>query len=104
MTLNLIKIVLFLLVNAAGWFTVPVVINLAVKLGRLPDVATTRPEYFETYQFLLLGMAIPVWAIAALFSIGYFFATREARAWLLLAPIYVPALYSVGIITYFHFV
>lgn len=104
MVLNLIKIVLFLIVNAAGWFTIPVIINLAVKFGRLPDVATKRPEFFEIYQFLLLSMSIPVWAIAALASVGYFFAAREARPWLLLAPIYVPALYSIGIITYFHFV
>lgn len=104
MVLNLIKIVLFLIVNAVGFYTIPVIINLAVKLGRLPDVATARPEYFETYQFLLLGMAIPVWAVAALISIGYFFASREIRTWLLLAPIYVPALYGTGIITYFHFV
>lgn len=104
MTLNLIKIVLFLLVNAVGWYTIPVIINLGVIMELMPNELSIPPEYFETYKFLLITLSIPVWALSALISVGYFFATREARTWLLLAPIYIPALYNISIITYFHFV
>ncbi len=104
MTLNLIKIALFLLVNAVGWFTIPLIINMGVIMGLMPNELTIPPEYFETYKFLLITMAIPIWALAALVSIAYFFAARDIRTWLLLAPIYVPALYSISVITYFHFV
>lgn len=102
--IHVIKIILFLITNAIGFYTTPVIINLAVLMGRLPDVAATKPEAFETFQFLLLSMSIPVWGMAALASIGYFLATGSLRPWLILAPIYVPAIYEISVITYFHFI
>lgn len=100
--IHLIKIILFLITNVAGFYTIPAIINIAVMLNRLPDVQ--EASAFEAYQFLLITMSIPVWAISALISIGYFFANKDMRPWLLLAPVYVPAIYSVSVITYFHFV
>lgn len=99
MILNLVKIALFLIVNAAGFFTVSTVYVLATKFGVMPNT----DEYAETAHMMFFRIGPFVWPVAALFSIGYFFASRDVRPWLLLAPIYVPALYTIGIIVYFHF-
>lgn len=101
--INIIKIALFLIVNAAGFYTIPVIITLTAMWDILPNLMHDD-EAFMTYQMLLITLAIPVWALAALVSVGYFLASNELRTWLLLAPIYVPAIYATSIITYFHFV
>ena len=99
---NVITILLFLLVNAAGWYTPAATIVVATMLELLPDVPDSA---LESYQLLMLAIPIPLWACAALASIGYFFAAApETRVWLLLAPIYVPAIYLIAVITYFHFI
>ncbi|QQG36672.1 MAG: hypothetical protein HYS17_02550 [Micavibrio aeruginosavorus] len=99
--LNIIKMALFLLVNAAGYFAIPTVIALAAKFDMLPLVGGTN---FQVYQFLMLTIPIPLWACTALISIGYFFTAGELRSWLLLAPLYTTVLYGIGVIAYFHFV
>lgn len=99
MILNLTKIALFLIVNAAGFFTMPTVYVLATKFGVMPDTN----EYAETAHLLFFRIGSFIWPVCALASIGYFFAGKEARPWLLLAPIYVPALYTIGIIVYFKY-
>ncbi|MCM2343072.1 MAG: hypothetical protein NDJ24_00760 [Alphaproteobacteria bacterium] len=101
MLLNIIKVVLFLLVNAAGYFAVPTIIALAAKFNLIPFVE--GPD-FQAFQFLLLTVPIPLWACTAVVSIGYFFTAGELRSWLLLAPLYVTVIYGIGAITYFHFV
>ena len=99
--INLIKISLFLIVNAAGFFTASVVYVLATKFGIMPGITD---EYLAAADMLFFTIGPLVWPAMALVSIGYFFASREWRPWLLLAPIYVPALYISGIIAYFYFV
>ncbi len=99
--IHLIKITLFLITNAVGFYTIPTLINLAVMTDRFPNVPDAQ---FEAFQFLIITMAIPVWGAAALVSIGYFFSPASMRPWLILAPIYVPAIYGLSVITYFHFV
>ena len=99
----MIKIALFLIVNAVGFYTIPTIITVCVMWDMLPDV-TDKGDLFYTYQFLIITAAIPVWALASLASVGYFFTSSTVRTWLLLAPIYVPAIYAASIITYFHFV
>lgn len=101
MLLNIVKIVLFLLVNAAGYFAVPTIIALTAKFNLMPFVEGIE---FQTFQFLILTVPIPLWACTALVSIGYFFTAGELRSWLLLAPLYVTVLYGIGVITYYHFV
>lgn len=100
--IHFIKIALFLITNAAGFYTIPTMLVLATMLHLIPDVPD--PESFETFQFLIITMAIPVWGAAALVSIGYFFSPATMRPWLILAPIYVPAIYGLSVLTYFHFV
>lgn len=99
MKMNLIKIALFLIVNAAGFYTVPTVYVLATKFGLMPNTN----EYAETAHLFFFRIGSFVWPAAALLSIGYFFAGKDLRPWLLLAPIYIPALYTIGIIAYFTF-
>ncbi len=99
---NIVKILLFLLVNAAGWYTAPTIYVLATMWNVMPAI----PESADpSFTFLAITMMIPIWACSALASIGYFFAASpETRLWLLLAPIYVPAIYLISVLTYFHFI
>lgn len=98
---NVIKIALFLIVNAAGFYTVPVVYVLATKFGLMPHIAD---ENLASAQMLFFNIGPFIWPAMALVSIGYFFASKEWQPWLLLAPIYVPALYVIALVAYFHFV
>lgn len=98
---NVIKIALFLIVNTAGFYTVPVVYVLATKFGLMPHISD---EHLSSAQMLLFTVGPLIWPFIAVVSVGYFFASKEWRPWLLLAPIYVPALYVISVITYFHFV
>lgn len=100
MLMNLIKITLFLIVNAAGFYTVSVVYVLATKFGFMPDITD---QFVDTADLLFFKIGPFIWPATALVSIGYFFAPSDARPWLLLAPIYVPVLYTLSIIAYFHF-
>ncbi len=99
--INIIKIALFLIVNAAGYWTAPTVYVLATKFDMMPHITD---EYLAAADMLFLKIGPLVWPAMAVVSIGYFFASKEWRPWLLLAPIYVPALYISGIIAYFYFV
>ena len=99
--INLIKIALFLIVNAAGFFTASVVYVLATKFNMMPNITD---EYLAAADTLFFTVGPFIWPAMALVSIGYFFASKDWRPWLLLAPIYVPALYIIAIILYFYFV
>lgn len=99
---NIIKIVLFLLVNAAGYLAVPTIFVLATKFNLMPMIE--REEDLDAMRFLLFTVPIPLWACTALASVGYFVTSGELRSWLLLAPMYVMILFGVGVIGYYHFV
>jgi hypothetical protein len=98
---HVVRLVLFLLVNVAGWFVIPLVINLAHIMNVYPDLPE---DLLHTFAILLLVAGPWVWVAAALASVGYFFTRGELHIWLLLAPMYVPLVYSVLVITYFNFV
>ena len=99
---HVVRLVLFLLVNLAGWFAIPLVINLAHMLNVYPDLP--NEDLLYNFGFLLLKAGPWVWVASAFMSVGYFFTRGELRIWLLLAPMYVPTIYSVLVITYFNFV
>jgi len=99
--IHIIKVALFLIVNAAGYFTASVVYVLATKLNLMPQFTD---EYLAAARTLFFTIGPLVWPAMAVVSVGYFFAGPDWRPWLLLAPIYVPAIYMASLITYFHFV
>lgn len=102
MILNIIKIVLFALVNAGGYFVIPIMINLAVKWDVFPEVGAGK--MYQDLIFMLTGAGTFVWAAAGLASVGYFFVKGELRTWLILAPLYVTTIYGLGVLIYFNFI
>lgn len=99
--IHVIKILLFLGVNTAGFNSAPVTYVLLSKYYLMPDI---KPEHAEIAGNLFLAGGVIVYCVMALLSVGYFFAPREWRTWLLMAPLFVPALYTLGLTAYFHFV
>lgn len=101
MFLKIVQFLLFVIVNAFGFFVVPLIANTAFKFDLVPArLAQNDPS------ILLQAFAyyIPFWAVAAVASIGFFFTRGETRAWLILAPLYVPAIYGAAVLIYFHVV
>lgn len=101
MIIKLIKFSLFVIVNLFGFYVVPLIANTAVKFRMMPDQLTPDQEVAFS---MALSAYMPFWALAALASIGFFFTRGEMRAWLILAPLYVTALYGFGTLIYFHLV
>ena len=99
--LNIIRVILFVLVNIVGWFTLQVVGAVAMKIGVFPSLPGEHMEYFK-YWYFYVGLW--VWMAAALLSVAYFFIKDELKNWLLLAPMYVTAIYATLAIIYFRFI
>lgn len=99
--LNIIKVILFVLVNIAGWFTLQVVGAVAMKIGVFPQLPGDHMEIFK-YWYFYVGLWI--WMAAAAVSVAYFFASDEKKNWFLLAPMYVMATYASLTILYFSFI
>ncbi|MFN3826658.1 MAG: hypothetical protein ACK4NR_03430 [Micavibrio sp.] len=100
MVIKIIKVILFLMVNAAGFYAVPTIIVLATKFNMMPYIE--QDADLEMMRFLLFTATIPLWACTALASVGYFITSGELRSWLLLAPMYVMILYGISVIGYYH--
>lgn len=101
MVAKLVKFALFIIVNLFGFYVVPLIANTAIKYRLMPDQLLPDQELAMAEA---LTMYMPFWAIAAVASIGFFFTRGEMRAWLILAPLYVTAIYGFGILIYFHLV
>ncbi|HEY8191916.1 MAG TPA: hypothetical protein VIG74_05780 [Alphaproteobacteria bacterium] len=100
--INVIKIVLFLLVNMAGYYTIPMLVWITVTAGIFPQIPPG--PIMESFKMMLLGGGTWVWIAAALASVGYFFVPpRELRTWLILAPMYCPAIYGMSVLLYYKF-
>lgn len=100
--MNLVKIILFVLVNAAGFNVVPILIHVAIKIDKFPQIPVGPVQ--DSFSFWLFAMSMIVWGISALISVGYFFTKKtEARTLLILAPLYIPALYGTGVMLYYNF-
>jgi len=98
--INIIKVILFIIVNVAGWFTIQVVALIAMKYSMFPQLPLMDMQVLKWWYF---SVSIWVWMGAALISIGYFFTKDELKTWLLLAPMYITAIYCVATLVYFKF-
>lgn len=100
--IHLIKILLFGIVNAAGFYAIPIMANIAVITEMYPRFSSEAGV--NTFNNLFYGGGQIAWGIAAVASLGYFVAKNvELRVLLILAPIFMPVLYGVGLIIYCHF-
>ncbi len=100
--LNIIRVLLFIIVNIAGWYTIPVIASIAAKLDVFPKLPPGI--HTEAFKLWFLGGGMWVWIICAVISIGYFFTRNELKNWLLLAPMYVTAIYGTAVLLYFNFI
>jgi len=99
--LHVVRILLFLLVNAAGYLSILLLSNGAIKMGVYPDMLTLQDrDMFETWLF---GGGLWVWIASAFVSIGSFFTIGTMRNVLLLAPLYMTGSYVTLVILYFYF-
>jgi len=99
--LNIIKVTLFVLVNIAGWYTIPILANLASKIGFFPQLPVGQAT--EDFKLWFLGGGTWVFIGGFFASIGYFFSREELKNWLLFAPMYAPALFGFAVLIYFSF-
>ncbi|GEM_PF-1690059 len=101
--LNIIKTILFIIVNIAGFYSIAVVGNMAVKIDIYPEFPPETYEYdLFIYWFYFVGMCI--WIACALASISYFFMENEWKNWILLSPMFIPGIYGTAVVIYFFFV
>ena len=99
--IHLIKILLFGIVNAAGFYAIPIIANVAVITELYPRFSSEADV--NTFNNLFYGGGQIAWGIAAVASLGYFVARNvELRVLLILAPIFVPVIFGVGLMTYTH--
>lgn len=99
--LNVIRVILFVIVNLAGWFTIPASYHMADKTGFVPELPPGLP--METFKYWFFGMGMWVWIACAVVSIAYFFMENEWKNWVLLSPMFITALFCAGILIYFNF-
>ncbi len=101
---HIVHVILYLLVNIAGFLMIHVVPDIARQLHLYPDYisevrreALNRAYYTSAFLGLILGTAA---------STVYFMVNkknRELRTWLLLAPLYMTFICAMGVILYFKF-
>ena len=99
--LNIIKVLLFVLVNIAGFYTTPIVAHIAIRTGIFPQLPVG--EHTEYFKLMYFAGGPWVWIVSAVASVLYFFTRDEIKNWLLLAPMYVTALYCTAVLIYFNF-
>ena len=96
---TIVKIILFLVINAAGAFAVPFLYNLAIMMDILPtgELSDLKSPFYQW-----LGAALLVWGLCALISLRYFFVAEEKQTLdLLLLPLYGPLIYGASVLIYF---
>lgn len=99
---NVIKILLFAIVNAIGFYTTPIMANVAVMTDSVPKFSSEAAAN-EFHKLFFAGGGW-VWACAAILSVGYFIVKSvEIRMILILAPVFAPILYCVGVLGYYKF-
>ena len=49
--LNIIRVILFLIVNIAGWYAIPVMALVAMKYGFFPSLPPDYVSYFKLWYF-----------------------------------------------------
>jgi hypothetical protein len=99
---HVVKVILFAMICVAGFYVIPLVTNLSIMLNVYPSLPDG--ELVQSFAFWLFTGGIGMWLLASIASVGYFFTRGELRIWLLLGPMYVPAVYGILVITYYNFV
>jgi len=97
---NIIKFILFLLVNAGGYYTIPVIMHVVIMTETYPQLSPVENDMMRHWLF---GIGTWVWVAAAFLSVGYFFVPGKIKVWLILAPLYIPAIYGVSTLIYFTY-
>ncbi len=100
--LNIIKVILFVIVNVAGLYTIPVLANMALKMDVFPSLPPGH--HTEVFKFWFLGIGMWVWIACAFVSVGYFFFRNEIKNWLLLSPLFGTAIFGTAVLIYFNFI
>ncbi len=99
--IQLIKAILFLLVNVAGYFTIPLLGGVAAKLDQFPSLPPG--EHLELFVLWYFGIGGGwVFGFSALISVGYFVARDSIKHILLFAPMYNTFLFGLGVLIYFN--
>lgn len=93
---HLSKILAFLIVNAAGFMSVPLCFIVVTKLGLLKMPS----ENLELYSFKTQFMhgTYMTWLVCAIFSFAYFFLKGKERLLFLWAPLAVPVSYGLYVL------
>lgn len=100
--LNIIKVILFIIVNIAGFYMIPILASVAAKLDIFPQLPPGTDT--EVLKLWFLGVGMWVWIACALISTGYFFTKDELKNWLLLSPMYGTAIYGTAVLMYFSYI
>ncbi|HQX27303.1 MAG TPA: hypothetical protein PKX38_05125 [Alphaproteobacteria bacterium] len=90
------KILAFLVVNAAGFMSVPLCFILVTKLGLL-----TMPREdleLEAFKTQFMHGTYMTWLACAVFSVAYFFIKGKERLFFLWAPLVVPVSYGLYVL------
>jgi len=101
--LNIIKTLLFIIVNIAGWYTIPVVAGVSMKIGVFPEFMPGS-VHDELFKFWFGGVGMWVWLGCFVVSISYFFLENEWKNWILLSPMFVTGIYGIATVVYFAFI
>lgn len=99
---TILKIIIFVLVNVAGFYITPLAPNLAGMIGVLPEISEEKTMLIPSLKNWMFGGGMWVWMICALLSTGYFFIQGALRYWLIALPLVVPALYQIFVLARFN--
>ena len=99
---NVVKILLFAIVNAVGFYATPIMANVAVMTDSVPKFSNEAAA--SEFHNLFFGGGTWAWVCAAILSVGYFIVKSvELRMLLILAPVFAPIMYCVAILGYYKF-
>ncbi|MBP7722649.1 MAG: hypothetical protein KA155_08950 [Alphaproteobacteria bacterium] len=90
------KILAFLVVNAAGFMSVPLCFITVTKLGLL-----TMPREdveLDAFKTQFMHGTYMTWLVCAVFSVAYFFIKGKERLLFLWAPLVVPVSYGLYVL------
>lgn len=99
---NILKIIIYVLVNIAGFYVTPVTPSVAHMLGVFPEFGEEQIASLELMRSWMFGGGIWVWLVFAFISTGYFFVQGKLRFWLLSLPVAVPVLYQIVMLIRFN--
>jgi hypothetical protein len=99
--INVVKVTLFLMVNFFGFYVMPHLAKMAKQMHIYPRLPPIDNQLFEMLYFGAGRWG--VWGFACLLSVLFFITQGEKRYWFLLAPLFAPIIYGIGMIIYFRY-